>query len=250
MTNILIIHDSKSSMLLLKTYIMSELSDAVVSEASSIKQSEQILDTKKYDVIIFGKQIVEDGSNDLMNKIKSTNKNCPIILITSEYSKKKLNDFKASGINHIVTSPFSSVDLRSVILEACDLRKRRAHERISIPGTKIIVHLDHHDLGGEVINISESGILCDFFGKNINSELINSTQISILFSSNFKNADLKNLSCKLLRLNVLGWDDDLFPECLPNHIRVVWQIINMSFEDKKKLTDILTLAENNLSKLH
>jgi hypothetical protein len=80
--------------------------------------------------------------------------------------------------------------------------------------------------------------------------LINSTQISILFSSNFKNADLKNLSCKLLRLNVLGWDDDLFPECLPNHIRVVWQIINMSFEDKKKLTDILTLAENNLSKLH
>ena len=58
MTNILIIHDSKSSMLLLKTYIISELSDAVVSEASSIKQSEQILDTKKYDVIICGKQIV------------------------------------------------------------------------------------------------------------------------------------------------------------------------------------------------
>lgn len=49
---------------------------------------------------------------------------------------------------------------------------------------------------------------------------------------------------------MLGWDDNLFPECLPNHIRVVWQIINMSFEDKKKLTDILTLAENNLSKLH
>jgi len=250
MTNILIIHDSKSSMLLLKTYIMSELSDAVVSEASSIIQSEQILDTKKYDVIICGKQIVEDGSSDLMNKIKSTNRNCPIILVTSQSSQKGLNDLKSLGINYVLSSPFNSVELGSIILEACDLRKRRAHERVSIPGTKVVAHLDHHDLEGEVINISESGILCDFFGKSINSELINSTQISVLFPSNFKNADLKNLSCKLLRLNVLGWDDDLFPECLPNHIRVVWQIINMSFEDKKKLIDILTLVENNLSKLH
>lgn len=250
MTNILIIHDSKSSMLLLKTYILSELSDAVVSEASSIKESEHILDTKKFEAIICGKQIVEQSLNDLINKINSTNRNCPIVLVTSDSSQKKLSDLKASGINYILTSPFNSVDLRSIILEACDLRKRRAHERISIPGTKIIVHFDHYDLGGEVINISESGILCDFLGKNINSELINSTQVSVIFPSNFSNASLKNLSCKFLRLHVLGWNDDLFPECLPNHIRVVWQIINMSFEDKKKLTDILTIAENNISKLH
>ena len=250
MTNILIIHDSKSSMLLLKTNIMSELSDAVVSEASNITESERMLDAKKFEAIICGKQIVEQDSNDLINKIKSTNRNCPIILITSESSQKKLNDLKAFGINYILNSPFNSVDLGSIILEACDLRKRRAHERINIPGTKVVVHLDHSDFGGDVINISESGILCDFLGRNINSELINSTQISVLFPSNFKNADLKNLSCKLLRLNVLAWDDDMFPECLPNHIRVVWQIVNMSFEDKKKLTDILDLAEKNISKLH
>jgi CheY-like chemotaxis protein len=229
---------------------MSELSDAVVSEASSITESEEILDTNKFEAIICGKQIVEHDSNGLINKIKSTNRNCPIILVTSESSQKKLNDLRALGINYILNSPFNSVQLRSIILEACDLRKKRAHERVNIPGTKVVVHFDHYDLSGEVINISESGILCDFLGRNINSELINSTQISVVFPSNFKNASLKNLSCKLLRLNVLGWNDDLFPECLPNHIRVVWQIINMSFEDKKKLADILTIAENNISKLH
>lgn len=36
MTNILIIHDSKSSLMLIKSYIMSELSDAMISEATSI----------------------------------------------------------------------------------------------------------------------------------------------------------------------------------------------------------------------
>lgn len=88
MTNNLIIHDSKSSMLLLRTYIMSELSDAVVSEASSIEQSEEILDVKKFEAIICGKQIIEHDSNGLINKIKSTNRNCPIILVTSESSQK------------------------------------------------------------------------------------------------------------------------------------------------------------------
>ncbi len=48
----------------------------------------------------------------------------------------------------------------------------------------------------------------------------------------------------------MGWNDEMFPECLPNHIKVVWRIVNMSFEDKKRLADILSIAEKNISKLH
>lgn len=102
-----------------------------------------------------------------------------------------MNEIKDMGINYVLSSPFSSVELRSVILDACDLRTRRAHERISIPDTKVIVHLDDIDLGGEVVNISESGILCDFIDKNINSELINSTNVSIMFPIGFRNATIK-----------------------------------------------------------
>ncbi|HSG31122.1 MAG TPA: response regulator [Thermodesulfobacteriota bacterium] len=248
--NILIVHDSKSSILLIKTFIMSELSDALVSESTDVESGEQLLKNSKFDVIICGKQVIENGSAGFISKVKSMNRNCPIILVTSDSSNEKLNDIKASGINYVLSTPFNSVQLRSIILEACDLRTRRAHQRINIPGTKVIAHLDHDDLDGEVINISESGILCDFIGKKINSELINSTHVSVVFPPIFNNASIKNLSCKLLRLNVMAWDDDLFPECLPNHVRVVWQVVNMSFENKKILTDILSIAENNLSKLH
>lgn len=209
------------------------------------------MDAKKLDVIICGKQIIDSNSNGFPDRIKSTSNGWPVILITSESSAKKMNEIKDMGINYVLSSPFSSVELRSMILDACDLRTRRAHERISIPDTKVIEHLDDFDLGGEVVNISESGILCDFVDKNINSELINRTHISVLFPIGFRNTAIRNLSCKLLRLNVLGWNDEMFPECSPNHIRVVWQIVNMSFEDKKRLTDILKIAETNITnKLH
>ena len=229
---------------------MSELSDGVVSEATDINEGERILESKKFDVIICGKQILENGSGSIISKIRTTNRNCPVILVTSESSQKKLNELKAIGINYVLNSPFNSVQLRSIILDACDLRTRRAHQRINIPGTQVIAHLDHNDFSGEVINISESGILCDFLGKNIDSELLNSTHISVVFPSSFKNIGIRNISCKLLRLNVLAWNDDLYPECLPNHVRVVWQIVSMSFEDKKKLADILAIAEKNIGKLH
>lgn len=50
MTNILIIHDSKSSLMLIKSYIMSELSDAMISEATSVPEGEKIMNAKKLDV--------------------------------------------------------------------------------------------------------------------------------------------------------------------------------------------------------
>ncbi|NIP39369.1 MAG: hypothetical protein GWO07_12510 [Candidatus Dadabacteria bacterium] len=113
--------------------------------------------------------------------------------MTSESSKKKINDIKALGISYVLNPPFNSMQLRSVILDACDLRTRRAHKRINIPGTQVIAHLDHDDISGEIINISESGILCDFVGKDINSELINSTHISLVFPPSLDNTSIRNI---------------------------------------------------------
>ncbi len=49
---------------------------------------------------------------------------------------------------------------------------------------------------------------------------------------------IKILWCKLLRVNVFRWDEVYFPKCTPEHMRVVWQIIKISDEDKEKFEEI------------
>lgn len=231
---------------------MSEFSDAIVTEAPTINECTNVINSEKFDVILCGKQMIERGSKNLLSflKMNQFNTDTPVVVLTADSSLDKIKDLKQQGIHYILKSPFTPLELRAVVSEALNPRGRRGDSRISIPGTKVRVLLDEYELEGDVINISKSGILCDFTGKRIDPEIINSTGISITFPAEFNSVSLKNLTCKFLRLQVLDWDSTMYPDCIPNHIRVVWQIINMSFEDNRVLNELLEQATKNIYELH
>lgn len=252
MRTILIIHESQASRILLRKFITSEFSDLLIEDVSSIEDIKNITGVEKFDVILCGRQIIDKAKYDFYNSVRSNEmiNGTPIVVVTSDSSADKIQELKQNGVKHILKTPFTPLELRSAITEAGDSRGRRGDTRISIPGTKVRVNLDDYALEGEVINISKSGILCDFTGKRIDPEILNGTDISIIFPYEFNGISLKNITCKFLRLQVLNWDDTMYPDCVPNHIRVVWQIINMSLEDNKTLNVLLEQAGNNLYEMH
>lgn len=252
MRTILIVHESASSRMLLRKFIMSEFSDAMVTEVPTLEDCTNVISSEKFDVILCGKQIIENGSENLLNflKLNQFNIDTPVVVLTADSSLDKVMDLKQQGINYILKTPFTPLELRAVVSEALNPRGRREDSRISMPGTKVRVLLDDYELEGDVINISKSGILCDFIGKRIDPEILNSTDISVMFPNDFNGVSLKNITCKFLRLQVLNWDNAMYPDCIPNHIRVVWQIINMSFEDNKTLNELLEKASKDIYEMH
>ena len=231
---------------------MSEFSDAMVTEVPTLEECTDVISSLKFDVILCGKQIIEKGSTKLLDIIKNNqlNTDTPIVVLTAGTSMDKIKDLKQQGINYIIKTPFTPLELRAVLSEALNPRGRREDSRISIPGTIVRVLLDEYELEGDVINISKSGILCDFTGKKIDPGILNSTDISVIFPNEFNGVSLKNITCKFLRLQVLNWDSIMYPDCIPSHVRVVWQIINMSFEDNKTLNELLDKATKNIYEMH
>lgn len=141
------------------------------------------------------------------------------------------------------------MELREVINLACDPRKWRSHDRISIPGTKAIIHMNSGDVEADVINISLNGILCDLVCTKPYNELLNSTHITVKFPDKYDNAQIKILWCKLFRVNVLSWNMVYFPQCIPEHLRVVWQVVQMSDQDKKIYEQICEKVKRDYGKI-
>ncbi len=246
---ILIIHGSRSVRRLLKTYIVSELTDVLIFEAETPEDGAQQLQDQKFEVVICGKISNELGKTFIHKTIEETgaNKDTPIIILTSTCSVENIDELIKDGVKHYLVIPFSQFELRDKINEVCEPRSWREHDRVSIPDTKAIIHMDNGDVEVDVINLSESGILCDIESTEQYGDLLNSAHITVKFSAKYGGAMVKILWCKLFRAIVLKWNEDYFPKCSPGHMRVVWQIIKISDHDKKVIKGISEkVNQNNL----
>lgn len=245
MRKILIIHETRILRTLLKTYLISELNDVVAIEASSASEALEKFKLQRFEAILCGMQFKKTDGVNLFKDLKKEdiNKDTPFIIVTSTGSEENIAHLKANGIQHYLISPFTPIELREKINIVCDPRQWRTHDRISIPGAKAIIHMNNDSIEADVINMSLEGILCDVTCENSYNDLLNSTHITILFPPQFDNTQIKILWCKLLRVNIFSWNEVYFPKCTPKHMRLVWQIIKMSDEDKEKFQEICNKIE-------
>ncbi|OHB71471.1 MAG: hypothetical protein A2W17_08580 [Planctomycetes bacterium RBG_16_41_13] len=240
MRKILIVHETRILRTLLKTYLISELNDVVIIEAPSASEALEKFKEQKFEVIICGMQFKQADGIALFKELKKEemNKETPFIIVTSTGSKENIRHLKENDIQHYLISPFTPIELREKINTVCDPRQWRTHDRISMPDAKAVIHINNDSVDADVINMSLEGILCDITCTKSYNDLLNSTHITVIFPSQFDNMQIKILWCKLLRVNVFRWNEVYFPKCTPEHMRVVWQIIKISDEDKEKFEEI------------
>ena len=237
---LLIIHDSRVIRNLLKGFVLAELDDITPLEASSGKQAMQMVEEDKID-------ITGAFSGGEFQKCKESEKgrNIPFIIFTSTSSDEHITEIRGQGIQHYLVAPFSSVKLRNKIDEVFDPRLMRRQQRYSIPGTQAIIHTESQNINADVINLSMSSAFCEFTLPSGVNDLLNSMYISVKFPSEYEEALIGDIYCKLLSIKTVSW----FPNDVPDKVRVVWLFKNLSQRNESMFSDVLDRVEKKIKSL-
>jgi hypothetical protein len=145
-----------------------------------------------------------------------------------------------------MVTPFSAKELAAKINTVSNPKKKRIHDRVSIPDTKVLVSIDGRNIEAKVVNISAGGILCDLeFSEEYIVHLLKTPSVSIELPEEYANIEIKNIPCKFLRMNVLSSTNDN----LPGQIRIGWQFIEISANKKRILEDVFQKVQADMEKL-
>lgn len=187
--SLLIVHRSVVIRSLLKSFIHSELDDISVFEACSSKEAVQKCQEQRYEILVCSKELPDASGLAFYKKIQAMpdQKDISVIFVTSTGTRENIKELEEQGVTHYLVFPFSSKELRDMVNLVCDPRKLRTNERIHIPDLKAIIHSNYdenyEDLEASVINMSLSGIACDFVYNGEYSNILAGTTITIKFPS-------------------------------------------------------------------
>jgi CheY-like chemotaxis protein len=248
MRKILVVHEFRGLRTLLKGYISTEVADCQAIDASSTVEAFQKLKEEKFDLVISGNKMQGMDGPVLYQKIREfpVNEDTPFLILTSSISEETLQEFAAQEIEHYMVTPFSAKELAAKINTVSNPKKKRIHDRVSIPDTKVLVSIDGRNIEAKVVNISAGGILCDLeFSEEYIVHLLKTPSVSIELPEEYANIEIKNIPCKFLRMNVLSSTNDN----LPGQIRIGWQFIEISANKKRILEDVFQKVQADMEKL-
>lgn len=248
MRSLLIIHESKTLRELLGRYILSELSDTYIYEAPTGDEAMKKLQEQKFNVVISGNKMSEMSGPEIFRKNRDflpLNRKTPFIIMTSKAAGDDLEELARQGIQHFLTSPFTPEQFRKKIDAVCDPRNMRIYDRFSVPDTHAVIHLEQMNLKAKVVNISHDGVLCEVNYLKHPVDFLKSVNISVAFPPRYGNLQLRDLLCRVLRLNILGHDENNIPQKL----RIVFQIAKINDQNKNILNQIFDIARKDFDAL-
>ena len=238
---LLIVHDSRVIRNLLNGYVLAELDDVAVLQASSVKEAAKMVASEPVNIILCADYLKDGEGYDLLSAVQSDKPGAqvPFIVFTSMTTQDHLDEFRAKGVKQFLITPFTSLELKHKIDEVFNPVQLRTQQRYNIPGTAAIIHLEDQNIGAEVINLSISSVFCEFRMPSLSAELLNSIYISIRFPSEYDDAFIGNIYCKLLSFKTINW----LPNDSPETVRVVWLFKNLSQRNESSFADVLSKAE-------
>ncbi len=247
--NLLVVHGSGVIRNRLKSFILSELDDISIFEAGSSKEATRQCQEQRFDILICSKELPDASGLSFFGKIQtmSVQKDISVIFITTTGTKENIKELEDHGVTNYMIFPFTSKELRDKINLICDPRKWRTSERIHIPDVKAFIHSNYEanydDIEASVINMSMSGIACDFSYSEEHANILGGTTISLKFPSEYQNVQVENLPCKFLRLNVLSWNS----EGHTDQVRAAWGFLGIEGPERKLLEKVFDKTRKMLA---
>lgn len=94
-----------------------------VSQAKSISEALNIIERHPYDLIASAMYFEDGTALELLKKIRSNDKisDTSFMLVTSEYKRESLEEFKQSGVIAVLPKPFTHEHLTAAITNTLDL---------------------------------------------------------------------------------------------------------------------------------
>jgi CheY-like chemotaxis protein len=234
--------------MLLKKYILSELTDIQVFEAVSAGEGLKKLELDKFDVVVCGNKMSETNGAVIYKKMLefTANKETPFIILTSYSGEEHLDELEKQYLGHYLKTPFSAQEFAAKINSACNPRAKRSFDRINIPDTKAIIHIEGQDIESQVVNISSGGILVDMIcSEEYGVNLLKRVKIKIELPNEYSDLRIPGIGCRILHLTVTAFNDKDFP-C---KVRVGWQFVEISEQKGKALEEVFKMARKEMDQL-
>jgi two-component system OmpR family response regulator len=162
---ILIIEDDKEIVELLKTALKREF--FIIDQAYNGKDGLFLYRTNHYDLIILDYYLPEKTGLEIINEIRSENKNIKIIALTVDSSPKTKDQFFNLGVDDYISKPFVFNELLSRIKAV--LRRPNQVQKTKYQIDDLEVDMDRHTVirGKDSIYLTfKELMLLEFFLKN------------------------------------------------------------------------------------
>lgn len=235
--NILLIHETKMIRTVIRSYILSEMSDVAIEEFSSAQKSVKAFDNTHYDIVFAGRKMKAMDCITLISHMRNSTMNeaTPFVIVSSGEMSEEIQGELEEGRDFYLTMPFKPNHLSDLIDKLSDPRRLRKHQRVSIAGTLAQLHLENGDVEGDIVNISKGGILCDVINREGYNDLLRDLNMSLLFPMRHDHAVIRDIWCKLLRIVVLTWGHNNYPD----RLRIVWEFVSMDDNERNKLNNLI-----------
>lgn len=99
--------------------------------------------------------------------------------------------------------------------------ERRTQQRTYIPNTKIYILPERKGARLTLLNISKFSLLCEVNFAEQYYDISNNIQLSLSIKKEDKMINISTIICKVVRMDVINWFDDLSPNSLKIALRFV-----------------------------
>lgn len=242
---ILVVHEFGVTRKITHSYIMTEFSDAITDVVDSPYDAARLLESRNFDIVFCGLEMASMNGFEVYNHMRSTalNRETAFVIMSATYDEAQRQRVSKQGIDYILPIPFTSLQLRKMVSEACDPRKSRVHPRYIIPEAKALLQFTKHNIVADLLNISRNGLLCNFTESKLPADFLVPCKISLQLPPDYGSTTVGKISASLLRLTVESWEEDQSPQ----KMRVAWRFIQVPEAAQTVLDSALKKAHLDLT---
>ncbi len=238
---ILVVDQSISMRRIIRTMILAEVNDAVVTESHDVVEAMGRLQARNFHVVLFSRESSTPEWLEFVRQrgtVGADQERTAFILFTSSKQKKLAEEFRTHGVKEQVTVPCSPHQLGETINRVCSIFTLRSGRRYSLPGAVAILEQGAGSTIAELINFSDGGMLCELreVGAYLWSAPAMVTLNLPLDSEEFVATGLFSVTT---RLTV----SESHPDHTPKRVRIAFRFLTVPAATKKTLDKVFAFIE-------
>lgn len=207
---ILVAHSLRSIRDIIKRFILSEFSNAAISDAADEAAVIAQFKRQTFDLILADADLLFKNNPSLYQQIHDlAQKNrIPLIAVTVTEVVDQINARLSKDLEQCLVLPFNARELIKMIRLLCDPRSWRTHDRFNIPDARVMLKTGSAEIETRLINIDMGGVLCELNYDQQPLNLLSKIYIDLKLPPPYDPITIAPIKSRLSRMNVISWHEN------------------------------------------
>lgn len=206
---ILVAHSLRSIRDIIKRFILSEFSNAAITDAADEQAVVMQFKEQSFDLVLADADLLFKSDPSLYQQIQqlAEKKRIPLIAVTVSDVVDKIRARLNKDLEQCLVLPFNAGELINMIRLLCDPRSWRAHDRFNIPDARVMLKTGAADIETRLINIDMGGVLCELNYDQQPLNLLTKIHIDLKLPPPYDQITIAPIKSRLSRMNVISWHE-------------------------------------------